>query len=64
MHRFNDGLEAYLAKLRPRPPARMVSLSCPDCGRVVHGQGEDKATELLAIHREGTCQGRKGGERR
>jgi len=51
---FDDDPETYLAKLRPR---QMVSLSCPDCPAVIIGQGEAHARDLLAIHREGTCQG-------
>ena len=50
MH-FDDDLPAYLAELR------LVSLRCPDCPAVIIGQGGGHAAALLAIHREGTCQG-------
>lgn len=41
-----------------RPPP-LVTLTCPDCPAKVTGQGENHARALLAIHQEGTCQGRE-----
>jgi hypothetical protein len=57
--RFDDEPGEYLAKLRP---PKLVPLTCPDCPHTVYGLTGQHAAELLAIHREGTCQG--GGERR
>jgi len=54
---FDDDLNAYLAKLRL---PLLVQLTCPDCPAVVVGKGAGHAGQLLAIHREGTCQGGKG----
>jgi hypothetical protein len=60
MHRYDDSLPGFLAKLRAEP---LVELHCPDCRARVYGKGVRHASELLAIPREGTCQGAEGGER-
>jgi len=54
--RYDDSVEDYLAKLRP---PKLVSLECParGCQARVTGLNGRHAAELLAIHREGTCQG-------
>jgi hypothetical protein len=51
----DDGLNDYLARLRPP----MVSLPCPGCPAVITGLSKAHAGDLLAIHQEGTCQGRR-----
>jgi hypothetical protein len=61
VHRYEDSLPAFLARLRPGP--LFISLTCPDCPHVVVGKGDVHARELLAIHQEGTCQGGKGVDR-
>lgn len=49
---FPGGLAMPLAK----PP--LVRLRCPDCWRhEVLGFSDAHVADLLAIHREGTCQG-------
>jgi hypothetical protein len=52
---YDDGLDDYLAALRPR----LVTLGCParGCQARVTGRSDRHARELLAIHREAACQG-------
>lgn len=52
---YDDELGDYLAR---QPP--LVWLTCPGCGKQVHGLSEAHARNLLDIHRDGTCQ--RGGE--
>jgi len=59
MH-FDDDLNQYLAKLRL---PLLVQRFCPDCAAMVVGKGDSHARDLLAIHREGTCQGGEGVNR-
>lgn len=49
--------DEMLTILRPPP---MVRLACPACQHAVYGLSEAHARDLLAIHRDGTCQ--RGGE--